>query len=128
MSLFLHTTNPEEACHEITSFYSNYNSQRYASGRLILRVRQAPDADQLRTLNNDFEDIIVSGSIERTDPTTAELDENDALDCDRITFLFDRRQFGRLRQMINRLNEIADLPETTRIPEPMGEEQAERPW
>jgi hypothetical protein len=30
--------------------------------------------------------------------------------------------------LIDRLNEVADLPETISIPTPMSEEQAERPW
>ena len=61
-------------------------------------------------------------------PTPAEIEDNDALDYDRIAFVFDRHRFGRLRQLIDRLNDIAGLPETAEIPEPMTEEQAERPW
>jgi hypothetical protein len=91
-------------------------------------LRQAPKDDELAVLNSDFADIIVEGSIERTQPNQAELDDNDALDKERITFYFDRRHFGRLRQLIDRLNDLARLPETTEIPASMSEEQAERPW
>jgi uncharacterized protein (TIGR00730 family) len=128
LNLFLHTTDPAAACRYITHFYSNYHSQRYASGRLILRVRQAPSEDELSALNEEFADIVAEGKIELAEPTAAEVDDEDALDCERVAFVFDRRQFGRLRALIDRLNEIAALPDTTRIPEPMTEEQAERPW
>ncbi|MEA1902878.1 MAG: TIGR00730 family Rossman fold protein [Actinomycetota bacterium] len=128
LSLFLHTHDPDEACKEITHFYSNYHSQRYHSGKLILRLRKAPSAEELEILNEDFSDIVVRGSIELTDPTPSEVEDDDALDYDRVTFQFDRQGFGRLRQLIDRLNQIADLPESTLIPIPMGEEQAERPW
>lgn len=128
LNLFLHTTEPVEACHYITHFYSNYHSQRYASGRLILRIRQSPSVEELEALNEEFADIVTEGRIELAEPTSAELEDGDALDCERIAFVFDRRQFGRLRALIDRLNEIAALPDTTRIPEPMTEEQAERPW
>lgn len=128
LSLFFRTDDAQEACDHILEFYSNYHSQRYASGRLILRVRKAPDVEELARLNEEFADIVVEGEIVLADPTEQEVIDNDALDCDRVSFLFDRRHFGRLRNLIDRLNEGADLPETTHIPAPMGEEQAERAW
>lgn len=128
LSLFLHTTDPGEACDHIRHFYSNFHSQRYASGKLILRVRQSPSDDLLDQLNDDFSDIVVKGKIERAQATAAELADDDALDCERVAFVFDRQHFGRLREMIDQLNKGAELPEITRIPHPMTEEQTERPW
>jgi len=128
LALFLQTTDIDEACEEIFKFYSNYHSQRYTAGRLILRLRQAPDDRELEAINEEFGDIVVEGEIERTDPNQAEIEDDDALQMERITFYFDRRQFGRLRRLIDRLNDLASLPETTEIPASMSEEQAERPW
>ena len=128
LALFLHTTGVQTACDHILKFYSNYHSQRYASGRLILRLRKAPDSEELARLSQEFSDIVVEGKIDLAEATQQEVDDDDALDLQRISFVFDRRHFGRLRQMIDRLNESAGLPETTKIPLPMGEEQAERAW
>jgi hypothetical protein len=128
MALFFHTTDPNEACDHIRHFYANYHSQRYWGGKLILRLMQGPDAELLEELNREFADIVVEGVIERTDPAVAEVDDNDALECDRITFVFNRRRFGRLRQLIDRLNDSVVTPETFQLPVPMTEEQAERPW
>ncbi|HEU4319052.1 MAG TPA: TIGR00730 family Rossman fold protein [Acidimicrobiia bacterium] len=128
LSLFLHTTDPQVACDHILEFYTNYHSQRFTAGRLILRVRQPPTDEELEALNDEFADIVVEGRIERTEPNQSEIEDGDALDKDRITFYFDRRHFGRLRQLIDRLNALASLPETTEIPSPITEEQAERPW
>lgn len=128
LSLFFYTTDVTAASDHITQFYSNYHSQRFAAGRLILRLRKAPDARALESLTEEFADIIVSGAIETVPPTDAELAENDALDCERVTLHFDRRHFGRLRKLIDRLNDYASLPETVEIPDPMTEEMAERPW
>ena len=128
MALFFHTTSVEQAGAHIFSFYSNYHSERFSSGKLILRLRKAPDDDELVVLNHEFADIVAKGEIERTEPTQAEIDDEDALDTERITFYFDRRQFGRLRQLVDRLNALASLPEPTEIPTAMTEEQAERPW
>ena len=127
-ALWLHTREIEEARRHIQEFYSNYHSQRYAGGRLILRLRQAPPPEELERLNDEFADIVVEGRIEPIEPSQAEIDDQDALDYERVAFVFDRRHFGRLRQLVDELNRIADLPGTTQIPTPMGEEQAERPW
>lgn len=128
LALFFHTTDRQLACDHILEFYTNYHSQRYAGGRLILRVRQAPSDSDLADLNAEFSDIVAEGRIEKAEPSQTEIEDDDALDCERISFVFDRRHFGRLRQLIDRLNDEAGLPETTRIPLPMREEQAERAW
>jgi uncharacterized protein (TIGR00730 family) len=128
LSLFLYTNDVVEACYHVRHFYSNYHSQRYAGEKLILRLRQAPTDQELKTLNDDFADIVVEGRIDKVGPAPAEVKDDDALDYDRIAFVFDQRHFGRLRQLVDRLNDLASLPETTQIPEPMTEEQAERPW
>ncbi len=128
LSLFSYTTAPQVACDHILEFYTNYHSQRYAGGRLILRLRQTPTDPELALLNNDFADIVVEGRIVRAEPTQTEIDDDDALHCERVSFVFDRRHFGRLRELVDRLNELAGLPETTQIPLPMREEQAERAW
>ena len=128
LALFFHTTSVDKAAKHIFSFYSNYHSERFNSGKLILRLRRAPDDDELEALNEEFADIVVKGEIERAEPTQAEIDDEDALDMERITFYFDRRQFGRLRQLVDRLNDLASLPEPTEIATAMTEEQAERPW
>jgi hypothetical protein len=128
LALFLHTTDPVEACDHIWGFYANYHSQRYAGGRLILRLVQGPDDAQLEELNREFADIVVEGQIERSEPAPSEISDGDALETDRISFVFDRRQFGRLRQLIDHLNGLVATPESFELPEPMTEEQAERPW
>ncbi len=128
LSIFLHTTDHRAAAEHIWHFYGNYHSQRYAGGRLVLRLRQGPDDALLESLNQEFADIVAEGRIEPVEPNAAEIADDDALDLDRIAFVFDRRQFGRLRQMIDRLNSVTVAPKPTQLPEPMTEEQAERPW
>ncbi len=128
MALFFHTHDPIEACEHIWHFYANYQSQRYAGGRLFLRLARGPDDAQLEALNEEFGDIVVEGEIERAEPSQPEISDGDSLESDRIAFVFDRRQFGRLRQLIDHLNDLVVTPESFELPEPMTEEQAERPW
>lgn len=127
-ALYLHTTDPKVACDHIRHFYSNYHSSRYAGGRLVLRLRAAPNEETLEELSDEFADILVDGVIESAEPTPGEIADQDALGLARISLHFNRRHFGRLRQLIDRLNDIAHLPDMVEVPQPMTEEMAERPW
>jgi hypothetical protein len=106
LNLFRFVTDVTAAADEITGFYRNYHSQRYVDDDLVLRMQQAPDASLLATLNEEFADIVVSGVIAVVPPAEAERADEDALDQDRIRFRFDRRRHGRLRLLVDRLNEI----------------------
>ena len=106
-SLFFHTTSVDEACEEILRFYRNYHSQRFVDGKLVLRLKQPPTGELLESLNSDFADILASGSFQAIDATKPELADNDVVDLHRIRFDFNRRHLGRLRQLIDRLNDSA---------------------
>ncbi len=128
LSLFFFTTDAGAACEHIRHFYANYHSQRYASGRLILRLVQSPTETELGLLNGEFSDIVASGFIQKAEPVQAEIDDDDELELDRIAFAFDRQHFGRLRQLIDRLNDLVVTPAQVALPVPMTEEHAERAW
>ncbi|HJQ90774.1 MAG TPA: TIGR00730 family Rossman fold protein [Acidimicrobiia bacterium] len=128
MALFFRTTDAQAAAEHMWHFYGNYHSSRYSGGRLVLRLNEEPSDETIETLNEDFADIVVEGAIERVAPSAAELEDTDALHLHRIAFVFDRRHFGRLRMMIDVLNDLVVAPKPAHLPEPMTEEQAERPW
>jgi hypothetical protein len=128
MNLFTLTGSADDAVEHILDFYSNYHSQRYVEGRLVLRIRRAPEAEHLEGLSRDFEDILVSGKVEIVQPSAAEVAEADNLDLIRLGLHFDRRSYGRLRILIDRLNRLVATPEHVEPPRPFEEEQAERPW
>jgi hypothetical protein len=46
----------------------------------------------------------VEGGIELIPPTPEEVEGNDHLDLQRIAFIFNRRDYGRLRQLIDVVN------------------------
>jgi len=53
----------------------------------------------------EFQDIVLEGSIEACDPYQKEGDEPDLLELPRLSLSFNRRNFGQLRQLIDRINE-----------------------
>jgi uncharacterized protein (TIGR00730 family) len=104
LDLVLITDDVERAVDEVTGFYSNYHSQRFVDGRLVIRLQHAPDDATLDALNEEFADIIARGRIERITATSAEQADGDRVDLERIAFRFDRHGFARLRALIDRLN------------------------
>jgi hypothetical protein len=68
-------------------------------------MRRPPTDEQLARLDADFADVCLSGSIERTEPLPAEVAGNDQLDLARIVLRFDSSKAGRLRELIDRLND-----------------------
>jgi hypothetical protein len=98
------TDDIDVAVDEVTGFYSNYDSQRFVEGRLVLRLRAAPDAAALDALSEEFADIIARGRIERIEVTAAELADDDRVELDRVALWFDRHGWPRLRELIDRLN------------------------
>ncbi len=114
LHLFSHTHDVQEAADEICSFYANYHSQRYVDGKLVLRLKHKPTPELIEELNDEFGDIVVSGRIEAIEPTDVEVRDGDHLDLARIRMHFDRRHFGRLRQLVDHLSAAAaaaDQPE-----------------
>lgn len=116
LSLYKVTNDVEEAAHEICHFYANYQSQRYVDGRLILRLNQAPDQGQLEALNEQFSDIVASGSIAVIEATDAEKADGDSLDLGRLALRFNRRSFGRLRQLVDVLNDFVEADDVVHPP------------
>lgn len=104
LSLFKICTDVEEAVNEIERFYRNYHSQRMVRGNYVLRVERIPQAEALEKLSTDFADI-VRGPIRQVEPSPEEARDEDALDKPRLAVQFDRMHYGRMRQLIDRLNE-----------------------
>jgi uncharacterized protein (TIGR00730 family) len=99
------TDDVEDAVGELMHFYSNYDSQRYVDGRLVLRMQHAPDDARLEALNTEFADIVAKGHIERAVASRAEIDDRDHVELERLSMRFDRKSYARLRHLIDRLNE-----------------------
>jgi len=105
-NFYLITDDIDAAAAEIKGFYRNYHSIRYVGQILVLRLQQAPSSEELARLNTEFADICVEGGIEVTEPLPAEVSTNDQLDLQRVKLQFDKHHHGRLRLLINALNDL----------------------
>ena len=125
LSLYKVTQSVEEAAREVQRFYRRYHSMRYVKDRLIVRLEAAVSDEEIELLNEEFGDILKSGKIE---PTLALPEEHDKTisHLPRLKFHFRRRAFGRLRELIDRLNSF-DLPEHSSMEVPEAGEGGHLP-
>jgi len=104
LNLYRITDSADEAVKIVTRFYRNFHSTRFVKDLFIIRLKHAPTDTAIEALNEDFPDIIVGPPIKRIEPTPEEREDNDCLDHQRIAFGFNRRDYGRLRQLVDGLN------------------------
>lgn len=103
-NLFFITDSAEAAVDHIVQFYRNYHSSRYVGELFVIRINRPISENLLKGLNEDFQEMVAKGRIEQVaHPIDGE--ENAYPDKHRLVFTFDRRSAGRLRRMIDKLNE-----------------------
>ncbi len=104
--LFERVNSVEQALERIHRFYRRYHSLRYVDGQLVIRLHQALPEEAVGGLNARFRDILTPGGCIRSSAALpAEEDEPEIRDLPRLVVDFDRRDFGRLRCLIDAINE-----------------------
>ena len=95
------TDSIDEAVEEIITFYKNFHSYRYVRDTLIIRINQPLTNQALDSLNTDFSDLILEGRIELTEALE---EEREYTNLPRLVFKHKRRDYGRLRALIDAIN------------------------
>jgi len=115
-SLYTITDNVDEACQVIANFYQVYHSSRYVDEQFVLRLKCELSDATVAELNADFSDILLSGAITKSAALPAEQgDETEKLP--RLVLHFNRRDFGRLYQLIHRINQFGPIASESVHPE-----------
>src|SRR5262245_51282929 len=119
LSLFKVTDSVSEAVKEVLRFYHVFDSMRYVHDRLVLRLKSPLAADFVERINHEFRDILVDGTFTQSGPLEQESGDDHLAHLSRLVFRFDRRGLGRLRQLIDAINQSAvDEPESTNTAPP----------
>lgn len=106
LNLYRITDSADEAVKIITRFYRNFHSSRFVKDLFVVRLKHAPTDTAIDAMNEDFGDIMVGPKIQKIQPTPEEVEDDDNVALPRIAFGFNRRDYGRLRQLYDVLNSL----------------------
>lgn len=107
--LYRITDDVDVAFGELMGFYRNYHSMRFVGADLVLRLQQMPSQERLAELGMEFGDIAPTG-LRSSRALPVEARERDVPELGRLVLRFDRRHWGRLRQLIDALNAEVGRP------------------
>ncbi|MCE7480468.1 MULTISPECIES: LOG family protein [Microbacterium] len=100
------TDSAEEAVAEITGFWRNYDSLRWADDVLVLRLKNTPTDAEIETLNDEFASLLVGGRIESTGALPIEQADHDRVDLPRLALRLRQREVGGLYRLIDAINAL----------------------
>jgi uncharacterized protein (TIGR00730 family) len=106
LALYKITSSVDEAVHEVRHFYSTYHSLRYVRDELVLRLQRRLTDSQLSDIQEKFADIASGGTFRLGKALPVESDEPTLENLPRLIFKFNRRDHGRLRMLIDYLNDL----------------------
>jgi hypothetical protein len=108
LSLYKVTDNVADAAAVVLKFYRVFHSMRFVFDQLVLRLQRQPGPEFMDRLNSDFRDILVDGTFELSGPLVEEANDEHLANLPRLVFHFDRKGLGRLRQLIDTINDSAE--------------------
>jgi hypothetical protein len=104
LSLFRVTDSVDDTVNEILRFYRVFDCMRYENNRLVVQLRQQLSDVRLQTMQRDFRDILADGTFRQesgpVESTNGSVGDNGS----RLIFHFNRRSLGRLRQLVDSIN------------------------
>jgi len=103
LHLALVTDDVDEAIADVTDFYRVFHSMEYLPNRLVFRLHHAPTAGQLAAIDREFSDILVDGQFDLQETPVREA-LTAGVPATQLSFHFNRRNHGRLRQLVNWIN------------------------
>jgi len=100
-------TRIDAAVEKIRHFYSRYHSIRYVGDKMVMRLSTPLPSGAEGALRKNFADILIpGGDICRCRAFEEEADEANLAHLDRLVVDFNKRDFGRLRQMVDAVNDF----------------------
>jgi len=106
LRLYKISSDVDAAVHEIRHFYNNYHSIRYVRDELVMRLQRPLGDAELAEIQRRFSDLLSSGAFRTGPALPVEQDEPTLLKLPRLIFHFNRRDHGRLRLLIDYLNDL----------------------
>jgi len=104
-AFFHHTHDVGEAVAAINAFYRRFHSLRFVDGKSVIRMLSDLQESQVDRLRQEFADIIAQdGDMRVSAPLPKEADEPELANLPRLVADFNKRDFARLRQLIDAIH------------------------
>ena len=98
--------SPLAAIQAINRFYFRYHSMRFVGNTLVLRLNHPLGGHAVKRIESDFADILrPGGRIIAAQALPEEANEPELLELPRLLLDFNLKDYGRLRQLIDALND-----------------------
>ena len=104
MCLMRSVDNAEDAAAEIDHFYSNFHSSRWLKDQFVMRMNHMLSEQALAHMNEAFADLCLKDGFKQQPCCEMELDEPELQSLPRLSFVFNGRDHGRLRQLTDFIN------------------------
>jgi uncharacterized protein (TIGR00730 family) len=97
----------DDAVEILARFYRRYHSLRFVGDRLIIRLNSPVDRGKILELKAQYSDILLNGGdLFDSEALPEEADEPGISHLPRLVVDFNRREYGRLRQLIDSINAL----------------------
>ena len=107
-NLFERVDSVDAVVERIQRFYSRYHSLRHIYKQTVIRLNSNIDVKAVERLNEQFSDIIAPGGrICLSGALPTEEDEPEIYDMPRLLVDFNKKDFGRLRELIDVINSFS---------------------
>lgn len=106
--LFRNLHSADEAANHIVQFYKKYHSIRYHGPLTVIRINSPLSDRALADMNKKFASLLVKGAIEQVYPDDLPFDNQVYPGIPRLVLHYNRSTFGRLYEIIDYLNHVAD--------------------
>lgn len=104
-SLYTITEDLDVAREAISSFYRVYHSSRYVGEQLVVRLKSDLTDESVALLNENFADILVKGTIEKSQALPQEA-QDETSEFPRLVLNFNQKDSGRLYRFIATVNQL----------------------
>lgn len=104
LRLMRQVRTPRDAGLEIARFYRNFHSSRWFNKTFVVRMNHPLNEGAMDTLHKEFADLCVSGGYEQVPYCPKTHNEPEFCNQFRLEFVFNDRDHGRLREMVDFIN------------------------
>jgi uncharacterized protein (TIGR00730 family) len=108
-SLFSITEDLDEAVRTVLDFYQNFHSYRWVGQDLVIRLQRQLTPEAVQGLNKAFSDLLEGTPLRTSRALKQEKNEPELSHMPRLVAGSHRRNFGRLRQLLDAINQAETI-------------------